>query len=292
MQNLPTLRRYPLVRLGTFLFLTAVSFSVAQGQTSPQCPPVDRNSWDRGTVQVTIDPNMPQAEQDAIRSAIAKWNTANQSNGSGVVFTETPTAGASTLTFQNGTNPRVDPNTGQTTYAAGRTSGQVSSTSTPLTSATITFDPTLRAGVDPNDAAGFSSIMEKLTLHEMGHTMGLGHPSQETAQASVMNDGVGVNDSSNNQSIEITQCDQGAVSSESKYQPTPTPTPTPTPRPPRICYCPVRGCETENCYMDDFCHYICNGSPVLVDVNGDGFDLTDGANGVQFDLDGDGTPDG
>jgi hypothetical protein len=29
-------------------------------------------------------------------------------------------------------------------------------------------------------------------------------------------------------------------------------------------------------------------SPVLVDVSGDGFDLTDAAGGVNFDLDGDG----
>jgi hypothetical protein len=33
------------------------------------------------------------------------------------------------------------------------------------------------------------------------------------------------------------------------------------------------------------------GSPVLVDVSGDGFALTDAAGGVLFDLDGDGTPE-
>jgi hypothetical protein len=34
-----------------------------------------------------------------------------------------------------------------------------------------------------------------------------------------------------------------------------------------------------------------NGSPVLVDVAGDGFSLTDGAGGVYFDLDPDGPPE-
>ena len=32
-------------------------------------------------------------------------------------------------------------------------------------------------------------------------------------------------------------------------------------------------------------------SPVVIDVAGDGFNLTDGSGGVQFDLDGDGTPE-
>jgi len=43
--------------------------------------------------------------------------------------------------------------------------------------------------------------------------------------------------------------------------------------------CNCAGCDT------------CAGSPVLVDVDGDGFSLTDAAGGVLFDLDGDGTPD-
>jgi len=42
----------------------------------------------------------------------------------------------------------------------------------------------------------------------------------------------------------------------------------------------------------DWCHCTCvSGSPILVDVNGDSFALTDGAHGVSFDLNGDGKPD-
>ena len=41
------------------------------------------------------------------------------------------------------------------------------------------------------------------------------------------------------------------------------------------------------CYGCD----VCGGSPILIDVNGDGFALTDAANGVDFDLNGNGTRD-
>lgn len=44
-------------------------------------------------------------------------------------------------------------------------------------------------------------------------------------------------------------------------------------------YCVCTGCDT------------CGGSPILVDVNGDGFAMTNVANGVQFDLNGNGTKD-
>jgi len=36
---------------------------------------------------------------------------------------------------------------------------------------------------------------------------------------------------------------------------------------------------------------VCTGSPVLIDVNGNGFSLTDAQHGVGFDLNGDGNPD-
>jgi hypothetical protein len=43
--------------------------------------------------------------------------------------------------------------------------------------------------------------------------------------------------------------------------------------------CTCNGCDT------------CGGSPVLVDINGDGFSMTDAAGGVLFDLNGNGTRD-
>ncbi len=66
-------------------FLRAASFLVLVGAFSAlnaQCPPTDHTGWPRGsTITFHLDPNMPDAEQAQIRSAMTKWNVANQTNG-------------------------------------------------------------------------------------------------------------------------------------------------------------------------------------------------------------------
>src|SRR6266404_5840008 len=73
-------------------FLRGVCLLLLLGASSilnAQCPVGDGNAWRQGReVTFYIDPNMSPAEQDGIRSAIAKWNAANQTNGSGVRFSE------------------------------------------------------------------------------------------------------------------------------------------------------------------------------------------------------------
>ncbi|HEV2706152.1 MAG TPA: hypothetical protein VGV59_09525 [Pyrinomonadaceae bacterium] len=80
----------------------------------------------------------------------------------------------------------------------------------------------------------------------------------------------------------------------------PTPTPTPEqpgcePRPsgmppaPRECFVPAVPCDPITQEWDEmWCMCVCRLSPVLIDVAGDGFSLTDAAAGVNFDLDADG----
>ena len=41
-------------------------------------------------------------------------------------------------------------------------------------------------------------------------------------------------------------------------------------------------------YQNGTCFYVGNTSPILVDVSGDGFKLSDGSGGVSFDLNSDG----
>jgi hypothetical protein len=82
---------------------------------------------------------------------------------------------------------------------------------------------------------------------------------------------------------------------------TPTPTPTPSPSPPPELDCGPYGALAESeCYLsaglwrpypDCYCDYWYQGdpgSPIIIDVFGNGFSLTSAAAGVDFDLNGDG----
>ncbi|HEX8399429.1 MAG TPA: hypothetical protein VF644_18490 [Pyrinomonadaceae bacterium] len=100
--------------------------------------------------------------------------------------------------------------------------------------------------------------------------------------------------------------------------PTPTPTPTPPPPPPPGCeapvipgYCPQGTILTGDgycCpYVENFCQEFeqecyqnggvwkgCNRgcySPIVIDVLGNGYNLTNGQNGIEFDLTGEGSKD-
>jgi hypothetical protein len=153
-----------------------------------------------------------------------------------------------------------------------------------------------------------------LIAHELGHALGLdensagdcvwpsimqGHypngcePIVKSIQARDV-------DSANKHKTDISHC--GA----STPTPTPTPTPSPTPDlcnmncPPivaanqtcfgraNICIYPdSNGCEPDQVNINGCC--CAQETPVLIDVSGNGFHLTSALNGVNFDLDGDGS---
>ncbi|MFV0388434.1 MAG: hypothetical protein ACK5NT_06750 [Pyrinomonadaceae bacterium] len=129
--------------------------------------------------------------------------------------------------------------------------------------------------------------------------------------------------SGNNVSMVVTECDLAQLGETYLLTCVPTPTPTPSgsiPPPPLWCVngyastgtCPFGFQSTSNggysyCCQNDICteHQQwceengglwkgCNrgcSSPILVDINGDGFALTDGENGVDFNLTGEGAKD-
>ena len=89
----------------------------------------------------------------------------------------------------------------------------------------------------------------------------------------------------------IPQCDRHAVT-----QGYATPTPTPHGGGDGGQYCPEQlyPCHFGESWSESQCRCVCNPmycTPILIDVAGEGFRLTDAADGISFDLTGDGSPE-
>lgn len=146
-----------------------------------------------------------------------------------------------------------------------------------------TYDTINNASIEVNSSLINDPSLEQKMAHEIGHLMGLDDCSTCSLGSSVMAFGDGLN--SSNGADTPTTCDVNESNNTFppyKKIPPPTPTPTPTPAPtPPLCS------PTRNKFnVDDGC----NPSPIIVDVDGSGFTLTNAANGVVFDIFADGNP--
>ena len=270
-----------------------------------------RNFWDPniGNITVKIDerftthyPSVPDAVE-RIQGGHSEWNNLDMC-ASEIEFSD---FGTRSFTESEINSPapfgRVywivnEPNTGS---YAGITSNFNSSR---VVSATVKVSPDRVRWTQLNNPYTFNH----LGTHEIGHSFNLGHCTSVCTPDSIMGGATFGPSDATGPGI----CDIQNVSFQ--YCPTPTPTPSPSatveplPTPcedhcPGIvavnqaCFGPADPCslpENDGCQTGLFnisgcCCYA--ETPVLIDVLGDGFNLTSPTNGVNFDVDINGTPE-
>jgi hypothetical protein len=216
-------------RFWLLLCCALVLLTLGAAEASAQCPTITNRGWAQSSVvRYAFTGNFTEEQKRQIRAAAAEWSRANSLNNSKVSFLEDTSGQNFSLRFQTGALTPGNPAVFSATYDGA--------TGT-IRSATITYDPnnTFPGSniliADPAQP-GYSTIVMKLVLHEMGHLMGLDHPvvpanpCDQPDGATTLNYACGINDQGNNVPTTIPACDQNAINSESIYPPISPPPPS------------------------------------------------------------------
>jgi hypothetical protein len=219
-------------------------------------------------VNVIIDTDFGQAMRDAVREGFRNWNYASSmyDNCSGVYFREP--------TYQNIPDSySVDSVSALTVVVRQRPEAAA------YVDRRTTAGSVIKALITVGACVSISDSMTAITAHEPGHTFGLANCDSCTAVSSIMASAYGDpppydNCNANYRGLQgPTACDNSVI--HSFYC--------------AVAYCGDQDTECPMGYYWDGATCRCEPqSPIVVDVNGDGIDLTGPTGGVNFDLNGDG----
>jgi hypothetical protein len=213
--------------------------------------------------------NFPPALQPCVQKAFDNWNAANDKtnpsgNFSGVKFT---------VTYGSPVSTTNQVNVYQVTYSSKKPDG------TALSDPGVTSGQANAAGtarINANTSINTSQTtcdqVTVTTAHEIGHTLGAGDCSQCTDPSQSVEFGRIAPFGVPPYNTGPTPCDNSTV--DSVYHPSGGGIP---------------GCQPD-CPIGSRTCVPCGGSPIILDVSGNGFHLTSAANGVRFDISGTGNP--
>jgi hypothetical protein len=314
--------------LSVFCSMLLTLPSTSQGQTSscPNCTPLNPSllgdvSWPRDSTVYVNFSNITDTEmRRQANVSMANLTQGTFQAGMNISFVAGPppagTQNPLILTLQLGT----------TTGGADRPPAQVSSASVftgtnTMASATITIDLSVQrlnqAGqmVQAINPATSSTIFTKVVDHEVVHTLGFGEGTTtsncpgavclgQVPGSSAANAMCGANDWGNNMPTGFTECDVNTIQQLPQYQSaSPTlgfsggydPGSCQNLAEYDNCIKQLGGYEWDPTICDCVCKYPRSGggcgSPIAIDVNGDGFSFTSLVMGVLFDLNSNGIPE-